>query len=103
MAEHLRCQQVEPVVITHQCKDKTCPDCNRTLPIEQFPTKGKGRRVSRCNECHNHMRRSRYTKIPRRSGEIDFKLTHLQFNERHEGFNLLLELVCDDVLKGFGV
>ena len=84
----------EPLSSVRQCRS-----CGKKLVLAEFPPKGGGRRESRCNGCHNTHRRSRYKgKLPAKVMSIDLR-SH-RFDGKHEGFQLLLELICDDVMKG---
>lgn len=81
---------------------KVCSDCNTSFALQHFHKKNEQRYERRCIDCHNMWRRSRYQKKPRLSDEpkIEVEFAHQRLNENSEGFQLLLDLVCDDLLKG---
>lgn len=85
----------EPLSSARQCRS-----CGQLLALEEFPPKGSGRRESRCNVCHNTHRRSRYRGKHPSTSEMSIDLRSHRFDGKHEGFQLLLELICDDVMKG---
>lgn len=85
------CQQVEPGY-------KTCRICGQTLERSFFPSKGQGRLESQCKDCHNANRRARYLR-KLKPQSVSIKVVTPQFNEKHEGLNDLLDLICSDILR----
>lgn len=85
----------EPLSSVRQCRS-----CGQMLVFAEFPLKGGGRRESRCNGCHNTHRRSRYRGQHPSTREMNVDLRSHRFDGKHEGFQLLVELICDDVMKG---
>lgn len=93
------CQYVEPGCKTQVAATlKTCRNCGQTFDVEMFPSKGRGRRESRCLDCHNAHRRSRSTGGSREAA-MAIKVSAGQFDEKHEGLNDLLDLICSDILR----
>lgn len=94
------CQHVEPGCKTQvpATLNKTCRDCGQTFGVEAFPSKGRGRRESRCLDCHNALRRSRST-VRSREAAMAIKVIAGRFDEKHEGLNDLLDLICSDILR----
>ncbi|MBK8202634.1 MAG: hypothetical protein IPK68_10075 [Bdellovibrionales bacterium] len=94
------CQYVElgcKILVTATLS-KTCHGCGQTFGVEEFPSKGRGRRESRCLDCHNALRRSRSTGRSREA-VMAIKVIAGRFDERHEGLNDLLDLICSDILR----
>ncbi len=94
------CQYVEPgcktqVVATQY---KACRGCGQTFGVEAFPSKGRGRRESRCLDCHNALRRSKSTGRSREA-VMEIKVITGRFDEKHEGLNDLLDLICSNILR----
>ena len=93
--EHQNDKITEPLSSVRQCRS-----CGQRLFLSAFPAKGDGRRESRCNDCHNTHRRERYRSKQHSRKEMSFDLQSYRFDGEHEGFQLLMELICDDVMKG---
>lgn len=94
------CQHVEPVDKTKAREElRTCRDCKKTFPILQYPPKGGGRRESRCGDCHNTWRRSRYAATAKRGPYAHSEMEPMLLDENHSGFNTLLDLVCDEIIR----
>lgn len=96
------CQHIEPGCIDGSATAcfRKCRDCGHVVAVDRFPSKGRGRRETRCDSCHNTHRRSRYRGKYPSTAEMSADLRSHRFDGRHEGFQLLLELICDDVMKG---
>lgn len=94
------CQHVEPKCITSLGVRliKKCRDCGHIFALELFPPKGGGRRESRCIGCHNAHRRSR-SMIRSKNAPMAIKVSAGHFDEKHEGLNDLLDLICSDILR----
>lgn len=106
MAE-VRCQQPETGVIKagdDLSETKTCCGCQRTFTVDQFPSKGKGRRKSKCRDCDNQLRRKVYGEKSKqvRDERITVQLAEIKFNEGDVAFNQISDLIADSIMNEVG-
>lgn len=77
---------------------RQCRSCGLGFALEAFPSKGSGRRESRCVGCHNTHRRSR-SQSRSKNAVMTISVSVGHFDEKHEGLNDLLDLICSDILR----
>ncbi|MBK7844136.1 MAG: hypothetical protein IPJ71_10645 [Bdellovibrionales bacterium] len=77
---------------------RRCRSCGLEFALETFPAKGGGRRESRCVGCHNTYRRSR-SQFRSKDAVMAITVRAGHFDEKHEGLNDLLDLICSDILR----
>lgn len=77
---------------------RRCKNCDLEFALEAFPPKGGGRRECRCALCHNAHRRSRSLSRAK-NAVMAIRVSAGRFDEKHEGLNDLLDLICSDILR----